>query len=337
MSIFLYNVFIVTYIFVLCVCYVLALDDVCCLALFGNILLDLYLLILENFEVSDVALNKMNILNSVFTRELLRQFLNDSSSDSYDYIIKKYDLFDKTNLEVVKYIYKILEKEYRNEYYYKNTLLNKLLLGVHSIHTTTALSELPIANSKADFILINGKAVVYEIKTELDNFERLENQINDYYMAFDHVSVVTCEEKINSLQNLIGKINKPVGIYYIKNNGAISTVTKPGCYKESLNREVIFQLLRKSEYESIIMDYYNYLPDVSAFIYYRECKKMFLNISLDVTYNIVLQLLKKRIKVEEQCFQRIPKELKYLAYFTYFRKRDYQNLDLFLSKNCGGI
>lgn len=101
---------------------------------------------------------------------------------------------------MVSEIYNILKTEYRNEYYYKNTLLNKLLLGVHSVNTTTALTEIPIAKSKADFVLINGKAVVYEIKTELDNLERLESQINDYFKAFDHVAVVTYNENVTAIQ-----------------------------------------------------------------------------------------------------------------------------------------
>nr|WP_270211591.1 sce7726 family protein [Streptococcus anginosus] len=63
--------------------------------------------------------------------------------------------------------------------------MNKRLLGMHSINTTTALTEIPVGRAKPDFILINGKAVVYEIKTELDNFDRLENQINEYYKAFN--------------------------------------------------------------------------------------------------------------------------------------------------------
>ncbi len=63
----------------------------------------------------------------------------------------------------MKSLYNYL-KVYRNEYFYKNTILNKLLLGRHSINTTTALSEMPIGKSIADFILLNGKGVVDEIK-----------------------------------------------------------------------------------------------------------------------------------------------------------------------------
>ena len=47
--------------------------------------------------------------------------------------------------------------------------------------------------------MINGKAVVYEIKTELDTFERLATQIDDYYKAFDHVCVVASDSQRTEL------------------------------------------------------------------------------------------------------------------------------------------
>ena len=138
--------------------------------------------------------NKLNILNKFFSRNTFRHCYEDGYDKVYGQVIRRYvdNGVGKTNLELVSEVYNVLKDEYRNEYYYKNTLLNKLLLGVHSINTTTALTEIPIAKSKADFVLINGKAVVYEIKTELDNFDRLESQISDYYKAFDHVAVGTC-------------------------------------------------------------------------------------------------------------------------------------------------
>ena len=120
-----------------------------------------------------------------------------------------------------------MKNNYRNEYFYKNTLLNKLLLGVHSVNTTTALTEVAIAKSKADFVLINGKAVVYEIKTELDNLERLSSQVDDYYKAFDHVAVVTYEKNLQQLQKVLDSIDKPVGIYVLRKNGKLGTVRKP--------------------------------------------------------------------------------------------------------------
>ena len=140
--------------------------------------------------------NKMSNLNRIFTRNMLRHFIDGKIDNVYSLVVRRYtsNADQKNNRELISEIYCELKNNYRNEYFYKNTLLNKLLLGVHSVNTTTALTEVAIAKSKADFVLINGKAVVYEIKTELDNLERLSSQIDDYYKAFDHVAVVTYEK-----------------------------------------------------------------------------------------------------------------------------------------------
>ena len=47
-----------------------------------------------------------------------------------------------TNAAVISKAYEQLSKDYRNEYFYKNTLLNKILLGRHSMKTSAALREL---------------------------------------------------------------------------------------------------------------------------------------------------------------------------------------------------
>lgn len=284
-----------------------------------------------------MAQGKMNILNSVFTKTMLNKCLSVGHNDILICMAERYKLQGKTYGDLLKIIYKTIKKEYRNEYYYKNTLLNKLLLGVHSVRTTTALTELPIANSKADFILINGKAVVYEIKTELDNIDRLENQINDYYKAFDHVAVVTYEKNIKNSLELIQRINKPVGVYCLRKSGVLSTVVKPLPYRILLDKGVIFSILRKHEYEEILRRYYTALPDVSSFVYYKECKKLFLELPMEEVYQEFLSVLKKRIVVDEYRFKDIPYEIKFLAYFNKLKINDYHQLTKFLSQNCGGV
>lgn len=109
------------------------------------------------------------ILNRFFTQNTFSDLIHFKDTSIYDAVIKRYinDPEDKSNEMLISEIYSYMSDEYRNEYFYQNTLLNKLLLGKHSVNTTTALTQIPISKSKADFILINGKAVVYEIKTAL--------------------------------------------------------------------------------------------------------------------------------------------------------------------------
>ena len=282
--------------------------------------------------------NKMSNLNRIFTRSMLRHFINGKADNVYSSVIRCYtsDAGQKNNRELISEIYCELKYAYRNEYFYKNTLLNKLLLGVHSVNTTTALTEMAIAKSKADFILINGKAIVYEIKTELDNLERLSSQIEDYYKAFDHVAVVTYEKNLSQLQKVLESIDKPVGIYILRRNGKLGTIRKPQRYTSDLDREVIFKLLRKSEYEEIIAQRYGYLPEVTQFRYYSACKKMFLQIPVEESYLLVLKILKMRMQIEKEEFVKIPYELKFLAYFMELTYDDYQKLGVFLECQYGG-
>lgn len=271
------------------------------------------------------------LLNRFFSRSTFKQLIEDGSSKEFSAVVKKYTSTNckKTNQECISEVYEHLRKHYQNEYYYKNTLLNKLLLGKHSTRTTTALTELPVGKSKADFVLINGKAVVYEIKTELDNLDRLEGQLRDYYKAFTNVVVVTSEK---NCKNVIERLNNsPSGVCVLTSRGTISE-RKPAieCY-DSLSKNVMFKVLRKKEYEYILMDYYDSLPDVSQFEYYRECQKLFCTLPTKDAYQFFLQALKMRISVEDQQYSSIPYELKCLVYFSDYKKNEYAKLFDFLN------
>ena len=282
--------------------------------------------------------NKMSSLNRIFTRKMLRHFIDGEENGLYSSVIRRCitEPNKKNNRELISEIYCELKKSYRNEYFYKNTLLNKLLLGVHSVNTTTALQEVSIAKSKADFVLINGKAIVYEIKTELDNLERLSFQIDDYYKAFDHVVVVTYEKNLQSLQKVLDSIKKPVGIVILKRNGKLSTIREPGRYVDDLDKEIIFKLLRKYEYEELLIHKYGCLPMVTQFRYYGACKSMFLQMPIEESYLYVLKQLKKRMKLEKEEFLKVPYELKFLAYFMELNQEEYRRLGDFLERQYGG-
>jgi hypothetical protein len=277
-------------------------------------------------------MNKDNsfLLNRVFTRSTINEIIENNHSDTYASAINRYitDPYDKNNRQLISEIYSILKNEYRNEYYYKNTLLNKLLLGVHKPTTTTALTEVAIGKSKADFVLINGRAVVYEIKTELDNLNRLESQLSDYYKAFTRVSVVTCEEYYSIIKKRFA--DSPVGICILTKNGAVSEKKKPLEFLNNLNPDIMFRILRKQEYEGIVRKYFGKLPDVSQFDYYRSCKKLFCQIDMNTAYLEFVSILKKRGNIDTQLYNQIPYELKFLVYFSNFRVDDYKRLDTFL-------
>ena len=104
-----------------------------------------------------------------------------------------------------------------------------------------------------------------------------------------------------------------------------------------MDAEVLFKLLRKSEYENIITQKYEVLPEVTQFKYYAACKKMFLQIPIEESYLCVLMALKKRMQLEKKEFVKIPYELKFLAYFMELKYDDYQKLECFLERRYGGV
>ena len=271
------------------------------------------------------------LLNRFFTRNTFKEAINGEENQTYIAAIRRYivDSTGKTNEECISEIYQYLKNEYQNEYYYKNTLLNKLLLGVHSPHTTTALTEVPISNSKADFILINGKAVVYEIKTALDNFERLSGQIEDYYKAFSRVVVVTSEGNFDEVQRRLQ--NSPVGICLLTSKGTLSVRQEPIEYNDMLSKTVMFKILRKKEYEQILLKLFGALPTVSQFEYYRACQSLFESLQREEAYQVFIQALKLRTKIDIVEYSKVPYELKFLIYFSNYKKSDYEKLCKFLS------
>ena len=200
------------------------------------------------------------VLNRFSTQYVFNDLVMNYKNNTYCTVVRRYlkNENDCSNGEIIGKIYKYMSRNYRNEYFYQNTMFNKLLLGRHSLNTTTALTQIPIGKSKADFVMINGKAVVYEIKTELDSFERLDNQLNDYFKAFDHVCVVTCESNYEKLNKILE--GRSVGICILSDRNTLRFVKEPIENNVNLSYEALFKVLHKKEFEEILLDFYGELP-----------------------------------------------------------------------------
>ena len=271
-------------------------------------------------------------LNKVFTIPYLDSlFLSRNTPSTFNEITDC--LMEKSNKkrivtygEVLKYFYKCLKNNHRNEYYYKNVLLNYLLVDTKKLNLCSAITELPIMNSKADFIVMDDKnqGIVYEIKTDLDTLQRLETQVSDYYKAFNYVYIVTGKHHVEQLENTLKDTR--VGIIELTDNGEFVYKKKALFNNKSISFDALFHLLRKKEYESIILKYFEKLPQTTDFVYYQTCYKLLETLDLDVFQNEVHTLLRKRnlIKNSDEYFKNIPKELSFYAYFSkQYRKKKF--------------
>lgn len=273
------------------------------------------------------------LINKIFTVPYFDKMISgESTPDAFLKCVKRYVKEDDiTYGKAISEIYHYMQVAYRNEYFYKNTIFNQLLIKKHNLYKTAALTELPIAESKADFIMINGKGVVYEIKTDLDNLVRLENQINDYYKAFSYVYVVVGVKQYKKVREFLEQ--KKVGIYVLYDSGNLICRKKAVCDNEELSYETMFRMLRKKEFERILFKYYKKLPQVNSFQYYRECLEWIKKIDILLLQKELCTALKARtlLVINNPLEENIPQELRFYAYFSKEFHGNYEKIDTFLN------
>jgi hypothetical protein len=87
----------------------------------------------------------------------------------------------------------------------RNTLRKRISNKYQNDSDTLIVDELGLCQgtSRIDIAVINGYMYGYEIKSEKDTLERLPLQIEIYNKIFDEVILVTCDNHIQQVMNLI--------------------------------------------------------------------------------------------------------------------------------------
>lgn len=275
-------------------------------------------------------MKETNYLNKVFTVPYL-DFIQHSKHFQSVLSNKNISL-PTTYKSVITDLYQELQANHRNEYFYKNELLNSLLIQNGKISSCSALTELPVANSKTDMIFVdeNDVGIVYEIKTELDTLNRLKSQVQDYYKAFPYIYVVTSSSHLQQLEQVLEGTN--VGIIELTNDNEFVYRKEAACDTTSLSHDVLFKILRKKEFESIVLKYFGKLPDVSDFVYYGTCLELLKNLDIVLFQNEVMSCLKKRnlVRDVESFTDNVPYELSFYGYFSKKHRNKWDMLGNFL-------
>lgn len=282
--------------------------------------------------VTDIS--KIRSLSQIISPSNFKKIVREGDYYSTFYKIKKYTTVTEstTNLDAINNIYSLLLKNYKNEYVYKNILTNKLLLKKYSLKNTIALNEFNIGKSIADFVLLNGEAKIYEIKTELDNLEKLDKQVSDYRKFGDKVYIVTSSKYITKLIALYE--NTTIGIIELTSRNALKTIKEAKSNLSTFNYEVLFKTLRKQEYLELIEEYFKFVPEVSNTRIFKECLNLASKIEISLFQKMVINKLKSRnisnpIRIKEKS---IPDSLKHICYILDFSENEYEELNSFLNK-----
>lgn len=231
----------------------------------------------------------------------------------------------------LEHLYSELESNYRSEYFFKNTLLNKLLLQKYSLATTTVLNELPVGGSIADFVLLNGESRIYEIKTDLDGLDKLEKQINDYIRFSNKVYIVASSKHIPKILSEYKKTT--VGVIEFTASNTLKEVKFAKDNSSHFDHVILFKTLRKQEYLEILKDELGYTPDVPNTLLFRKCLELAKSIEVNKFQALVFNKLKERkIKCPELLKSRkTPYELKHLCYTLDLSELEYNKFFNFLN------
>lgn len=172
-------------------------------------------------------MNVTNMAASLFTPSTLRSLLSDEAAATHEKLFKTLQLelglsASSSLSETINKSYRILRREgNRTDYVYRNAIIDKVIVGRHSINTATPIQEFRVGSSLADLVVLNGTSTVYEIKSERDTLRRLASQIQNYSKVFERTYVVTSASKLHSLEHTLPE---HVGIITLSRDYTLQTV-----------------------------------------------------------------------------------------------------------------
>lgn len=281
-----------------------------------------------------ISLDKMRSYSSIFSSTSFSKLLLDDDYSFLDSNIQRYDLSKvgkriDTYYDYIRYIYNELRKKYRNEYIYKNTFINELLLDSYGIKETIAINEFSVGNSIADIVMFNGTSKAFEIKTELDSDKRLSGQLADYIKIFKECYIVTHESLIEKYL----KEDDSIGIIELieKPRSLKMREIRPAKVNSKIDPDTVMRSIRTNEYKNIIRHYYGDLPDMNSFNMFEICTDLMKMIPSEDLNSLFIDQLKKR-KSNTKIIKSFIKELRQLGLAMNFDANTYEQLFVKLNK-----
>src|SRR5690606_17644315 len=282
------------------------------------------------------TIQKLRPLSKIFSPPIFQKIVRENDYSMFQKQTNKYYNTNshQTNLEIIKSLYRSLQKQYRCEYIYKNKLINDIIKS-YSLESTLTLNEFKIGASKADLILLNGQVRVYEIKTELDGLEKLEKQIKDYQKLANLVHIVTDLKYAKKL--LVEYQNTSVGIIALNSKNKLETIKEAYANESFLDFTTIFKILRKQEYLDLVEANFGFIPDKPNTQIFKACHELLATLDIINFQKQVSSKIKERKLLNPDLLKssKTPRELKHICNSLDFNEQEYQRLYNFLaSKNA---
>ena len=186
-------------------------------------------------------------------------------------------------------------KANRHEYIYKAALTEKILLGVHSLHTASMLTEFRVGACKADVVILNGTGTVYEIKSERDTLSRLRDQVEAYSKVFAKVNIIVGDNHLGAAK---ASVPNYVGIMILTDRYQVSTVREPIEDPSRTSASAIFDAISQREAEIILKMAERNIPEVPNTQRYRALKDLFMTLDAEFAHRSMVTVLKRTRNLE---------------------------------------
>ncbi|NNH81626.1 sce7726 family protein [Rhizobium laguerreae] len=178
----------------------------------------------------------------------------------------------------------------RDEYIYRSAVSHKILMGTHTLRTASMLTEFRAGTCKADLVILNGTATVYEIKSERDSLTRLANQVANYRKVFAKVNVIASEDHV---EGVLATVSEDIGVVCLSKRYRISTEREGVNQPERVCPETVFESLRSAEAVAILRALGRDIPQLPNTLLHGALRSIFASLDPATLHSEMVRTLKR--------------------------------------------
>ncbi|RFS22914.1 sce7726 family protein [Aeromonas dhakensis] len=214
---------------------------------------------------------------------------------------------------------------HRDEYIYRTAISQKILMGTHSLRTASMLNEFRAGSSKADLVILNGTATVYEIKSERDSLARLATQVDNYKRVFAKVNVIASEMHLNGI---LETVPDDVGVMCLSKRYQITTIREAIDHPARICPVTVFESLRIAESIEILEAMGVMVPEVPNTQRHAMLRELFSTLEPVTLHMEMVRTLKRSRNLAPlgDLVDRLPKSLQAIALSVSVRRSDHSRL-----------
>jgi hypothetical protein len=243
--------------------------------------------------------------------------------------IAEYAARFSTLSEFLEAIYAMLESNYRCEYVFKNALLDQGPATSLIAPRFAVYSELPVAHftGRVDMLFCENTTMSFEIKSDIDDLDRLEDQIAMNQRLFDLNYVVCSRATLQAVRRIVR--GSRVGVFVFDKAGfALALRAKSNA--AFVDPDAIFGTIRHAERIEILRGGHRE-PDALAAERFDATREAFGLLSPSQAHDGLVQTLRNRPKLANNgyIFQELPRSMKHL----FFQSKEAERNRLLGSRN----